>query len=194
MTELADPELRLEAVEVLAASTAEAMGRIGHATRKNSVAIEKLEAGCSLCRVEVAEQISRLQDSSFGVHELVLQLNTQFKDERKQTREAIQSIANAMDRSEKLQDDRHEKTLSVQQKNLDTNLSLLEIFQSHQARVAELDSKIKTNSVAHKALIGLGMGFFILAIGFISSMVLPGIDNAFHGGVAAFIKLLPRFW
>jgi len=144
------------------------------------------------------DQIAKLQDSGFGVLEIVRQLSTEFREERKQTREAINSIASALDRSEKLQDDRHEKTLSIQQKNLDANLSLLKIFQEHQERAdknfGDIENKILVNKVGHKALIGLGLGVIALAFGFLTSMAFPPIDAAFHTAVATFVKLLPWHW
>lgn len=144
------------------------------------------------------EQITKLQDSGFGVHAIVRQLSTEFKEERRQTREAINAIALALEHSEKLQDDRHEKTLAVQQKNLDANLSLLKIFQDHQSKtkenLGELENKIVVNRIGHKALIGLGLGLALLTTGFITSMFVPPVDTAIHAAVATFVKLLPWHW
>ena len=140
------------------------------------------------------EKMSSLQSFGSDLKVLIENLGQEFKEERKQNRETIKAITDALDRNENLQNERHEKTLDVQQRNLDANLSLLEIFQTHQAKVAELDTKIKGNSVPQKALMGLGIGLFVLISGFISSMVFPAVDSAFHAASQTFLKMLPFHW
>ena len=144
------------------------------------------------------EQLANLQNSGFGIQQIVLELSKQFKEDRKQVQSAINTIATAMERSERLQDERHERTVEIQQQNLETNMSMLKIFQDHQERAEknfdELEGKIVINKASHKALIGLGGALFILLAGFVTSMLLPPIDTAWHAAAATFVKLLPWHW
>lgn len=144
------------------------------------------------------DQIAKLQDNGFSIHQLVVQLGEELKADRKQNADAIQAMATAMERTEGFQNERHEKSLEVQRQNLAANLSLLKIFQDHQGEAEktfkEIERKILTQSVSYKAFVGLGLGIVFLATVLVSTYVFPALDNAMHTALKTFLSVLPQMW
>lgn len=119
------------------------------------------------------QQLMKVQDNNNAVIHIV-----------EQNKEAIQTLAAALDRSEHLQNERHAKTLEVQQKNLEANVSLLKIFQDHQGQAeqtfSEIEKKIVINGISYKAFMGLGLGVVFMVTLFFSTLITPRLDSIMH--------------
>lgn len=145
---------------------------------------------------DLTSQVMHLQDSILTVQTFNEQLAVEFKEERKQTREAIAGLVTALKDSDAKQDARHEQTFYVQQQNLEANLQMLAIFQSHKKsnedEFRQIGDKIVITSFFHKGLLGLGVMALTLLVGFFSSMLLPSFDSAFHRSFELFAEALRK--